>query len=372
MLASRYPTPPACQLLVASTVFLLYCLFTSPRLSTTKFYSPMATRNQQTLIDSDHSIYGLTAEQSQQIFEIYRQKAEDERAAVAREHAFKLECMKKESNARIAAAAAVRTAPGPAAAQWSLGNDDDIIGEIPKEVQSLNIRFAGLPQVEIVRIFHNKFKPINLYRLRHMRGQRYESYYDQERIGIQDGMLKLRKTSGSYEDYGKSFDKVWSESFLNYIAIMVSLFAPITAELKAALITYYDNILQLAQVYEWQEAVLPLAIEVHTYISSLQPSDPTKWVIPPEVQGRLCNPGTLIGSTTSQSQTKQKLSRSSPSRRVFKQPGGPSNNPTVICGIFNKASCSHENCKRAHKCKGCGSREHGLVNCLVKRMGGEA
>lgn len=48
--------------------------------------------------------------------------------------------------------------------------EEDIIGEVPPEVTNISLSFAGLPQEEIVRIFHNKFKAINLYRLRHMRG----------------------------------------------------------------------------------------------------------------------------------------------------------------------------------------------------------
>lgn len=109
-----------------------------------------------------------------------------------------------------------------------------------------------------------------------MRGHHYESLHDLERIGIKDGILRLRKTSGTYKDFGKSFYEVWSEGFHNYTSIMVLLFAPNTAELNVSLNPFYNNILQLSQVYKWQEAVLPLAIKVHTHIILLQPSDPTK------------------------------------------------------------------------------------------------
>ncbi len=78
-----------------------------------------------------------------------------------------------------------------------------------------------------MKIFHNRFKSINLYRLRHMRGHHYDSLHDQERIGIENGMLRLRKVSGTYKDFGKSFYEIWSENFLNYSSIMVSLFARI-------------------------------------------------------------------------------------------------------------------------------------------------
>lgn len=205
-----------------------------------------------------------------------------------------------------------------------------------------------------------------------MQGHYYESLHDQERIGIEDGMLRLRKTSGTYKDFGKLFYEVWLENFLDYTSIMVSLFTPSMAELNIALNSFYDNIFQLSQVYEWQKTVFPLAIKVHTHIISLQPSDPTKWDIPPAFQGRFCNPLTLFGSlsvSSSLSHNKRKRSHSSPSRRVAKPPGGPINNLIVICEAFNKGLYGWANCERIYKCKGCGAKEHGLVNCPKRRAG---
>ncbi|MCJ1345179.1 hypothetical protein MMC31_003385, partial [Peltigera leucophlebia] len=92
----------------------------------------MAQRNAQAQGPIDpNQIAGLTTEQNQQIFEIYRQKAEEEHAAAAREHALKIECMKRESEARIAATtAAVAASPTPAygpTAPWTFGSDEDIL-----------------------------------------------------------------------------------------------------------------------------------------------------------------------------------------------------------------------------------------------------
>ena len=127
-----------------------------------------------------------------------------ERGAIAAESKLKLECIQKESDARVAAAVAAAAAATPVARAHNV-KDDEILGEISSEVSDLSLRFAGLPQEEIIRIFHNKFKPINLYRLRHMRELCYETFQDEERIGIEDGMLRLRKTSGSYKDFGREF-----------------------------------------------------------------------------------------------------------------------------------------------------------------------
>ena len=137
--------------------FFCFCL---------KNHNAMAPRGTQTHAPADpNNIAGLTPGQNQQIFEIYRQKAVDERAAAAREHTLKFECIQRESDARIAATtAAAATAPAPApapAAPRTIGGDDDILGEVPQEVQNLTLRFAGLPQEEIVKIFHNRYQPLS-------------------------------------------------------------------------------------------------------------------------------------------------------------------------------------------------------------------
>lgn len=120
----------------------------------------------------------MTLEQNEQIFELARQKLEAEmaiaeedarlrRVATEEESKLRRELMVKESEAHVAAAAAAAAAPTGAAPapRKTFMEDDDIIGEVPPEVMNLTLRFAGLPQEEFVRIFHNKFKPINLYRL---------------------------------------------------------------------------------------------------------------------------------------------------------------------------------------------------------------
>ena len=167
----------------------------------------------------------MTHEQNDQIFRIMRRKAEDEKAAAARKFKLGLELMGRESDAHIAASAAA-TAAGATQAPKRVGmKEDDIIGEVPPEVTNISLSFAGLPQEEIVRIFHNRFKAINPHRLRHMRGLHYEAFRDQERTGIEGGMLRLRETSGTFEEFGKSFHEVWWKAFINYTAILVSLFA---------------------------------------------------------------------------------------------------------------------------------------------------
>ncbi|MCJ1345948.1 hypothetical protein MMC31_004158 [Peltigera leucophlebia] len=230
-----------------------------------------------------------------------------ERDAIAAKSKLKLGCIQKESDARIAAATVPVVKP-----RTSTVEDDEIIGEIPPEVSDLSLWFAGLSQEEIVRNFH-KFKPINLYRLRHMRGLRYKTFQSEERIGIEKGMLRLRGTSGSYKDLGNG---VYETSH----------------NLHAGLTHFYDSILQLAKAYDWKEALLPLAIEIHFHIVAQQSTDANKWVISAEFQRRVCTPMSMI-----------KRSRSPPSRRVGKySSAASSNNSSVTCELFNKSVSYHE------------------------------
>ena len=107
-----------------------------------------------------------------------------------------------------------------------------------------------------------------------MRGLSFEAYQDDEKIGIEDGMLKLRKTSGNYKDYVNNFYKVWSEAFINYTSIIVLLFGITAPRFQAAVTRFYSLVIQLSKVYNWKEALLPLAIEVYLHIVTLQPSYP--------------------------------------------------------------------------------------------------
>lgn len=112
----------------------------------------------------------MTQEQNKLLFELTRRKLEAELAAAEVESRLRRELMIKESEARVAAAVAAASAAAASTTAWaqartSTAEEDDITGEVPPEVTSITLRFAGLPQEEIVRIFQNKFKPIKLYRL---------------------------------------------------------------------------------------------------------------------------------------------------------------------------------------------------------------
>lgn len=147
--------------------------------------------------------------------------------------------------------------------------EDDYTGEISSKVKALATQFAGLPQGEIAKVFSNRFRPMNLHKLRLMRG-RDDLYHDQ--IHIDEGTLKMRKVTGSYKDYG-STNTVWSEAFLNYTMILMALFGPTIPTLYLALAGFHREIIELSTIYEWQGGVLPLALDFHTHVVEGQPTD---------------------------------------------------------------------------------------------------
>ena len=205
----------------------------------------------------------MTQEQNELLFELTCRKLEAELAAAEVEARLKWELMVKEFEARVAAEVAAASTTAGTQARMSTAEEDDITGEVPPEVTIITLRFAGVLQEEIVRVFQNKFKPINLFRLRHMYGLRFDALQDHDRIDIEDGILRFRKTSGTYKDFGKSFYDVWADAFHNYTTILVSLFSKEAPDLHTILAKFYNNVYELSTVYEWHDAVLPMAIEAH-------------------------------------------------------------------------------------------------------------
>lgn len=149
-------------------------------------------------------------------------------------------------------------------------------------------------------------------------------------------MLNLCNTSRTYKDFDKSFYKVWADVFYNYITIFVSLFGKKAPDLYTALTELYSCIYELSIIFDWQERVFLIAIEVHTFIIAQQLTDLLKQVIPKKFQGRFCIPrmmkemGSILGGIAS---NKRKRSRfCTISSRCVKN---RSNNLSVICKTFN-------------------------------------
>lgn len=265
----------------------------------------------------------------------------------------------QESATRIAAL----TNPQPAAKDTT-GTTEENTGEIPLPVLQVSDQFAGLPQAELVKIYFNTFKPINLLKLRYLRGLGDHQDEDDDKVSFQGNVLRIKKVTCTYKDYGKTPD-IWSESFLNYAQILLAFHGQAVPKLAYALSEYHRDIMDLARTYNWQEAVLLLAIDYHTYITESAPSDPTKWEIPARRIARVCTHATIQSGSTSRSRL---ISSSDSKRRRSASPlrsNADPNDASVKCRNFNSKGCTSRFCKREHKCNICGLSDHGGKDCKM-------
>jgi hypothetical protein len=198
-----------------------------------------------------------TNDQNQQLFALALNtattKAEDERKATLKKMELKKQLLRKKSKARIDALTSnnILTASSSKILSLNSTNEDDS-GEISSEVISHHTRFVDLPSKEIVRIFNEKFKLINLYKLRHMRELNHEFYLKQDHIGLEENeqLKNLRKIVGIFKNFGKFYYEMYSEAFTNYHLIVMSLFDKISSDLFVTLIKFQQKILKLTKLYD--------------------------------------------------------------------------------------------------------------------------
>lgn len=102
----------------------------------------------------------------------------------------------------MAAAATDALSPGARAAPppWKITTEaGNIMSQVPPEIMNITLRFAGLPRGDIVRIIHNRSKPINLCWFRYIRGLWFETSHNQERIGSEHGDAQALADTGTYK-----------------------------------------------------------------------------------------------------------------------------------------------------------------------------
>ena len=255
----------------------------------------------------------------------------------------------KESEARIAAMA--NRLSTPSSSSITMEEDDDTIGELPLEARKVAAHYPGLPRKEIAAIYKGKFIPENLYKLRMLYGRDDKDRTTQFTIGL-DGDLQFKRIKGTLKDFGNT-TAIWSTGFLNYCSIMVDLFGITFPTLHQKLLAYHQQIIELSSVYEWQEAVLPLAIEYHTEIVAINHTDVEAWTIPHIWIDRFC---TSIRTVKAGMAT---LSFPPSTQAKLREP----NDATIVCRAFNGKGCRYSSCRRRHECFTCSSKGHGEPGC---------
>ena len=216
-------------------------------------------------------------------------------------------------------------------------------------------RYPRLPKAEIARNFANKFRPKNLYKLRHLKSR--EDKDREENVTIENGQMKVKRVTGTLQDFDTTWD-IWCKSFINYLMIMVDFLGSTTPTLFRALLLFWSKIRRLSKIYMWQEAILPLAIDYHTEITTTNHADVDMWTLPQDWIDQYCSPDRTLSSSLSKK------------RSVTSSLEGLTNKKKTveICRNFNLKGCSFEGCARKYKCTECGSKDHGAHVCTKHKQ----
>ena len=261
--------------------------------------------------------------------------------------------------AKTAAEIEVLKGKANAAEAASSGNQaiDAQPSKLSEEILSVASLFPVIDKVEVGRIFDGSFNPYNLYKLRlNQTGNRAER---KTLLSFEEGEgLVYEKAVGKVRDYGHNYT-IWSECFLNYIAILMAFFGTKYPTLHRALNNFHGSIVFLASVYDWTTAVLPLALDHHTELSYGAWTDPTRWSIPQDMQYKYC---TVLRTKKPESSGHKSGSRSSYSGSGYgssydrKIPKMPNEWDKGLCWKYSIGQCHHPSCFFKHVCPKCGGK----------------
>lgn len=172
--------------------------------------------------------------------------------------------------------------------------------------------------------------------------------------------MKLKRATGSLRDFGATWD-IWSEAFINYTMIMVDFFGVNFPTLCHALLLFWTKIRKLSKIYEWQNAILPLAVDYHTDITSANHTDVEAWTLPQSWIDQYCPPNYIF--TTAAPSSRKQAAITPADGHVNKKKVGE------ICRNFNTKECLlGENCFREHKCSECNLNDHGATTCTKRKQ----
>ncbi len=158
--------------------------------------------------------------------------------------------------------------------------------------------------------------------------------------------MKLKRVTGTLRTLVQH-GTFGSESFINYCMIMVDFFYTAFPTLHRVLLLYYTKVRKLSKIYEWQTAILPLAIDYHTEITTGNHTDVEAWTLPQDWIDQYCSPTYILASSSTSRKRSATTSLQGPSAK--KRTG-------EICRNFNSMGCTYKECVREHKCLECNSR----------------
>jgi hypothetical protein len=200
-----------------------------------------------------------------------------------------------------------------------------------------------------------------------MRDLAHDFYYDQNRIDIENNQLKsLKKTMRIYKNFEKIFYEIYSKFFINYLLIVITLFATISSNIEVTLIKFYQKILKLAKLYDWKSIVLSLTIEIHTHVVAQDIIEANNWNIDSDFQDRYCHSEALNDTKFFSQNVSSLMKRKRSLKRFerFEKKLESFNILTVLCETYNRhTECNVFSCERLHQCKECETKRHELTIC---------
>jgi hypothetical protein len=223
-------------------------------------------------------------------------------------------------------------------AEISSGDPDNRIESGDNALQGLYKKFPGLKHDLIKSILHSKFIPRMLFKLRYAQGINTDRR-------TQEVLIKDEVVAKDYlKDYGRT-SSIWTEGFVNYAAISVEVFGAKFPGLHIALSRFMLDIIELEKIYDWQTAVLPLALQFHEELADDGLcSDPSRWTLDRQYVDRFCN-ATRLKSIHPNQPLADKVPRGPSQRQHPLEP----NDSSVRCRKWNTPkSCRWHGCRRRH------------------------
>ena len=120
-------------------------------------------------------------------------------------------------------------------------------GEFLLPVRKIILSHPGFSRRDVYAIYENKFKSLDLYKLRHHAGRGG----DEEKARIIEDinrMLISKKKKDLYKDFGL-ISKIWSYIFLNYVVILLEYNNITHLFLFEAFFAFYARIIKLSEIY---------------------------------------------------------------------------------------------------------------------------
>jgi hypothetical protein len=229
--------------------------------------------------------------------------------------------------------------------------EDSTIGELAPEALSLLALHPGVSSKQVLAILKNTFDPYDLHKLRP--GLLQHDLEREQALMISEGQVTVRKKTGQLKDYGDS-QTIWVMAFNTYLSLINCIHSDTHPKLIHSILRYIHQILELAEVYQWQRQVLPMALEHHRLVIATGVTNAENWPIPATTRDRWCN---HLLKTSAGPLSKK---RSSDGIRTTKQTAGAEN---TVCMNWNNDGCGYDSCVRKHECLKCGDSGHTRWKC---------